>query len=227
MFKTRLTGRTVVPALAILLLLPLAGSALAESGLYKIDAELFENDELTASPTMIVEQDKPGRVVVGDTAFEMMVADEGERDGRPVIRLTAEVKRLHNDGSSRSGERTLIAPVLILDDSSKPADQPATVSVADITLTARAQRVTPSEGARRRQGAGPRARPPPTKMPPARFGLAAFVLSRPLVCSWWFNSAPGLIPAGSCPHSHACCGRYKPGAGGRCGAAWPTAPASG
>src|SRR5690625_215363 len=121
MFKTRLTGRAVVPALAILLLLPLAGSALAESGLYKIDAELFENDELTASPMMIVEQDKPGRVVVGDTAFEMMVADEGERDGRPVIRLTAEVKRLHNDGSSRPGERTLIAPVLPLEHRLAPA----------------------------------------------------------------------------------------------------------
>ena len=149
MFKTRLTGRTVVPALAILLLLPLAGSVLAESGLYKIDAELFENDELTASPMMIVEQGKPGRVVVGDTAFEMMVADEGERDGRPVIRLTAEVKRLHNDDASRSGGRTLIAPTLILADSSKPADQPATVSVANITLAARVQRVTPSEVAGR------------------------------------------------------------------------------
>lgn len=149
MFKICFTDRTVVPALAALLLLPLAGSALAEPGLYKIDAELFENDELTASPMMIVEQGKPGRVVVGDTSFEMMVADEGERDGRPVIRLTAEVKRLHNDGSSRSGERTLIAPVLILNDSSEPADQPATVSVADITLAARVQRVTPSEVAGR------------------------------------------------------------------------------
>lgn len=149
MFKICFTDRTVVPALAALLLLPLAGSALAEPGLYKIDAELFENDELTASPMMIVEQGKPGRVVVGDTSFEMMVADEGERDGRPVIRLTAEVKRLHNDSSSRSGERTLIAPVLILDDSSEPADQPATVSVADITLDARVQRVTPSEVAGR------------------------------------------------------------------------------
>lgn len=149
MFKTRLTGRTVVPALAILLLLPLAGSALAESGLYKIDAELFENDELTASPMMIVEQDKPGRVVVGDTAFEMMVADEGERDGRPVIRLTAEVKRLHNDDASRSEGRTLIAPTLILADSSEPADQPATVSVTNITLAARVQRLTPSEVAGR------------------------------------------------------------------------------
>src|SRR5690625_7235196 len=98
MFKTRLTGRTVVPALAILLLLPLAGSALAESGLYKIDAELFENDELTASPMMIVEQDKPGRVGGGDTAFEMMVDDEGERDGPPVIRRTAEGRRPHNVG---------------------------------------------------------------------------------------------------------------------------------
>lgn len=149
MFKICFTDRTVVPALAALLLLPLAGSALAEPGLYKIDAELFENDELTASPMMIVEQGKPGRVVVGDTSFKMMVADEGERDGRPVIRLTAEVKRLHNDGSSQSGERTLIAPVLILNDSSEPADQPATVSVADITLAARVQRVTPSEVAGR------------------------------------------------------------------------------
>lgn len=140
MFNIRIINRAMAPTLAAALFLAAAGSAVAESSLHRVEAELFESSELTASPMMIVEEGKSGLMVVGDTSFEVLLLEE-EAHSRADLSLTVEVKRLQDDKASVSDGRVLIAPTLFLDDSGTPTR----VSVGEIDLVARAQRTTAAE----------------------------------------------------------------------------------
>jgi hypothetical protein len=134
----------VVSFVVCCLLLAVAIPAVAQSRLYEVQLDIFEDDEVVRSPSAIIEDGKEGIITVGDTTIALVVASEGMMEGKPIVSLTLDVTRIGGDNIKEVESGNIMSPTLFLPDTMQQRD-PATISVGNADLAVSVRRLEPSE----------------------------------------------------------------------------------
>lgn len=126
------------------LVLAVAVPATAQTRLYEVQLDLFEDNEIVHSPSAIVEEGKSATITVGDTSIMLVVTSEGMMDGRPVVSLALDIARFEDNTINELESTSIMAPTVFLPDTMKQGD-PATVSIGSNGVAATVRRVEPSK----------------------------------------------------------------------------------
>jgi hypothetical protein len=144
MFKYISASRFLVSFIFYSLLLAVAVPATAQTRLYEVQLDVFEDNEILHSPSAIVEEGKSATITVGNNSIMLVVNSEGLMDARPVVSLALDIARFEDNTINELESTSIMAPTVFLPDTMKQGD-PATVSIGSNGVAATVRRVEPSK----------------------------------------------------------------------------------
>lgn len=144
MFKHISASRFLVSFIFYSLLLAVAVPATAQTRLYEIQLDVFEDNKIVHSPSAVVEEGKSATITVGDTSIVLVVTSEGMMNGKPVVSLALDIAMFEDNTINELESTSIMAPTMFLPDTMKYGD-PATVSIGSNGVAATVRRVEPSK----------------------------------------------------------------------------------
>ena len=168
MFEHISASRFLVSFIFYSLLLAVAVPATAQTRLYEVQLDVFEDNEIVHSPSAIVEEGKSATITVGNNSIMLVVNSEGLMDGRPVVSLALDIARFEDNTINELESTSIMAPTVFLPDTMKQGD-PATVSIGSNGVAATVRRVEPSKVASLMNGANKKGEYQSAHQPSPRF----------------------------------------------------------
>lgn len=135
--------RLIVSFVMCGLMLAVAIPAAAQTRLYEVELDLFSNDEMTHSLSVVLEEGKSARVSIGETSIVLLVASEGSIKGEPTISLSLDVTKTEEGLQNGTESQSVLSPTFLLSDTMEKGD-PVVASVGSSDVAISVRRIEPS-----------------------------------------------------------------------------------